>query len=126
MCFCDEFVSDQRWDDRPRLSTAGTRDPAKLSHRAEAHRLIYGHARRFGIGRETPEMRYYARELFLLARQCGAAGLTDESIMLFGLARDASEQKRKQGLDFRLYEMASRLLGWTRVGRLACYLDKWR
>ena len=29
------------------------------------------------------EMQHFARELFLLARQCGAAGLTEEARTLF-------------------------------------------
>ena len=58
------------------------RAPAKLRDRAEAHRLILGHAQRAGIGHDTPEMKHFARELFLLARQCGAAGLLPEARML--------------------------------------------
>jgi len=124
--FCDEFVSDQRWDDRPRLSTAGTTDPSKLAHRAEAHRLIYGHARHYGIGLDTPEMRYFARELFLLARQCGSAGLPDQSRMLFNLAREASGPDRGQKLDFQLYRLAIGILGWRLAGTIACRMDRFR
>ena len=32
---------------------------------------------------ETSEMQHFARELFLLARQCGAAGLAEEARALF-------------------------------------------
>ena len=39
-------------------------------------------------------MKHYARELFLLARQCGDTGLPEESKMLFLLARDASGPAR--------------------------------
>jgi hypothetical protein len=71
-------------------------------------------------------MQRYARELFLLARQCGAVGLAAESRELFELAREASGEKNKKSWDFRLYRAAATLLGWRSVGRLACWADRWR
>jgi hypothetical protein len=88
--------------------------------------LIYTHATRAGFGPDVPEMQHFARELFLLARQCGAAGLPDESRMLFELSREASSPKRRSGLDFRLYRAATRIVGWTNAGRLAGMLDRLR
>ena len=124
--FCDEFVSDQRWNDRPRLSSDGTTDPVKLTDRAKAHRLIYGHARAFGITSSAPEMQHFARELFLLCRQCGVAELEEDARSLFQLALEASEPTRRAKLDFRIYELAASAIGWTRTGRLAHALDKVR
>jgi L-erythro-3,5-diaminohexanoate dehydrogenase len=46
--------------------------------------LILGHAQRAGIGPEAAEMQSFARGLFLLARQCGAAGLAADVTMLVG------------------------------------------
>ena len=126
LAYCDAFVSDTRYHDGDQLSRDGSSDPTKLRDRAEAHRLIYGHARRAGISDVIPEMRHFARELFLLARQCGSAGLGDDARMLFGLARDASGATRGRGLDFRLYNATAKLLGWTMAGRLACRLDRVR
>ncbi len=122
LAYCDLFVSDQRWHDGERLSTNGSRDAGKLCHRADAHRLIYSHARRAGISHEVPEMRHFARELFLLARQCGNAGLGDHARVLFDLARDASGPRGK-GLDFRLYSALAKVAGWSMVGRFACRLN---
>jgi hypothetical protein len=87
--------------------------------------LIYRHARRAGVGPEERHMQRYARELFLLARQCGAAGLGPEAHELFDLAREASGP-RAHGLDFRFYRAAAALLGWTAAGRLACWSDRFR
>jgi glycosyltransferase involved in cell wall biosynthesis len=126
LAYCDTFVSDTRYHDSDHLSQGGTSDPAKLRDRAQAHRLIYTHARRAGISDELPEMQHFARELFLLARQCGNAGLGEDAQMLFGLAREASGGTRGRGLDFRLYSATARLLGWTVAGRLACHLDRYR
>ena len=58
-----------------RLCRQGRNSAALLQHRARAHILIYQHARKAGIDETVPEMQHFARELFLLARQCGAAGL---------------------------------------------------
>jgi glycosyltransferase involved in cell wall biosynthesis len=107
-----------------RLSGAGL-DPRVLRDRAVAHALILEHAQRAGITQDVPEMRRYARELFLLSRQCGAAGLHEQSKMLFGLARDASGDRRNH-IQFRIYSLATKLLGWTLTGRLAVLTDRLR
>jgi hypothetical protein len=96
-----------------------------MRDRAKAHALIYAHARRAGIGHDAPEMKHFARELFLLARQCGAAGLPSESEQLFGLSREASGAEGND-LQFRAYAGLARILGWSLTGRLACLSDSWR
>jgi hypothetical protein len=121
--YCDAFVSDTRTTRGYQQSSAGSSDPQKLRDRAAAHVLILEHARAAGISRETSEMQHFARELFLLARQCGAVGLRREGQGLFELARQAD---RNHGLDFLLYRAGARLLGWRAMGRLACRLDHYR
>jgi glycosyltransferase involved in cell wall biosynthesis len=121
--FCAAWVSETRQLDPGRESRKT--GPDVLRARARAHALIYSHARRAGIGDEAPEMRHFARELFLLARQCGAAGLASESELLFHLAREASGTAGDQ-LQFRAYAMLARILGWPLTGRLACLSDSWR
>src|SRR5262249_50243071 len=76
--YCDAFVSDTRVSFGSQLSADGSTDPDKLNNRAGAHVLIFNHALTAGILHQTPEMQHLARELFLLARQCGAAGLSEE------------------------------------------------
>lgn len=124
--YVPDFISEEREHAGTRLSRAGTSAPDKLRDRAKAHFLILEHAWRAGLGEECPEMQHFARELFLLARQCGAAGLESESRNLFQLARDASGETRASGLDFRLYRSAARILGWPLAGRLACWTDRFR
>jgi glycosyltransferase involved in cell wall biosynthesis len=121
--FCQEAVSIERAHSGSCLSRGGSRDPEKLFDRAEAHRLILGHARRAGVSSDSAEMQHFARELFLLARQCGAAGLPGEAKRLFGLAREASGPERACGIDFLAYRVAAGVLGWTLAGRAACRLD---
>jgi hypothetical protein len=124
--YCDAFVSDERVIPGDHLSTAGSSDPDKLRSRARAHKLILEHALAAGISHETSEMQHFARELFLLARQCGAAGLAYEARMLFELARQASGTERSRGIDFLLYSAGARLVGWRAMGSLTCGLDHLR
>jgi glycosyltransferase involved in cell wall biosynthesis len=124
--YVDEFVSEERTHDGDRLSAGGSSDRRKLKHRAKAHAIILTHARRTGITERVAEMQHFARELFLLARQCGAAGLEEESKELFGLARQASGAMRGKGWDFRLYRLLASIAGWTRVGKMTCYSDQIR
>jgi glycosyltransferase involved in cell wall biosynthesis len=105
--------------------TGRTSNPDVLRDRAAAHALIHAHARRAGITPEAAEMQHFARELFLLARQCGAAGLAEASRMLFRLARDASGEGAKS-LQFRAYALLTGVVGWRLAGRLACMSDKLR
>jgi hypothetical protein len=126
LAFVEEFVSEEHDHIGPRLSTGGSIAADKLRDRASAHALILEHAQRAGIDERSAEMRHFARELFLLARQSGAAGLGPESRDLFLLARAASGAARAKGLDFRLYALAAALLGWPLAGRLACASDGFR
>lgn len=127
LAYCDAFLAEVRNHDGERASRGGVKDKRKLSHRAIAHEHILRHALRFGIRRDTPEMVHFARELFLLARQCGAAGLAKASEHLFRLAREASTPEKANGWDFRLYGAAARVAGWLAVGHLSCdWLDRVR
>jgi glycosyltransferase involved in cell wall biosynthesis len=126
LAYVPHFVSEQRGHGGDRLSRDGSRDPAKLRDRAAAHALILGHARRAGISPSSDEMRHFARELFLLARQCGAAGLPAEAKRLHALAVKASDPRRGPRLDLRAYGVLAGLLGWDRLGCAACALDRAR
>jgi glycosyltransferase involved in cell wall biosynthesis len=124
--YCNAFVSDERIIPGPHLSASGASDPEKLKSRARAHELILSHALAAGMSHQTSEMQHFARELFLLARQCGAAGLAREARTLFGLARQASGTERGRGVDFLLYSAGARLVGWRAMGSLAYRLDRLR
>lgn len=126
LAYVRSIVSSTREHDNPQLSENGSTDPKKLRDRAEAHRLILCHAKRAGIPVTAPEMQHFARELFLLSRQCGAVGLTLESKMLFQIARDASTSEQASGIDFRFYGALAQVVGWRIAGRLSRYLDTMR
>lgn len=120
---CDEFVVEVRDHDEGRLCKGEAFDPTRMRERARSHTLILSHAMEAGIDRDSPEMEHFARELFLLSRQCGAAGLAGESKGLFELAREASGKARGNGWDFKLYGFLASIAGWTRLGKMACYSD---
>ncbi|MDH3376911.1 MAG: glycosyltransferase family 2 protein [Gammaproteobacteria bacterium] len=123
--YCDDFVSVKRqFPDG--LSRNGDSDPRKLRDRTAAHKLIYNHARTADIDHDVYEMRHFAREVFLLARQCGAANLPTESRDLFALAKQASGPNRTRSWDFVLYYALARTCGWRTAGRLACWSDRFR
>lgn len=121
--FVPELIAEQRRHDGPNLSGHGLK-PEYLRHRCIAHESIFRSARRAGIANDVPEMQHFARELFLLARQAGAAGLTEESKRLFALAREAGAPLRQ----LALYKSAASVIGWRNAGRLATMSDqlRWR
>ena len=121
LCFIDEWVCEVRRHDE---HLSGHQNAAVLRDRATAHEAILGHARRAGIPDDGQEMKHFARELFLLARQCGAHGLAAESATLFTLSRDASGVDRNR-FQFRMYETVSRLAGWRIAGKLSAWMDRW-
>jgi GT2 family glycosyltransferase len=119
LAYVDEVVAVIR--DHPEGRLSGSADAATLRNRATAHELIAAHALRAGIDPQSEEFQRYARELFLLARQCGAAGLSDESRRLTELARSLSGAR-----DVRVYAMLARLCGWRAAGRAAAWMDRLR
>jgi glycosyltransferase involved in cell wall biosynthesis len=119
-------VSETREWDEGRLSRRDPLSGRRLADRAESHALILQHAQRAGIAHDSPEMRHFSRELFLLSRQCGAAGLSDESRRLFLLSRAAAGTTRSRGLDYRVYRAFAALVGWRVMGRASVWLDNLR
>ena len=122
ICYVDEWLCSHR---RHGANISGNFNRATMRDRATAHAAIFRHARDAGIGEDVPEMQHFARELFLLARQCGSLGLPDEASMLFDLARDASGPRR-DALQFRLYAALTKIAGWQAAGKLSAALDRLR
>jgi hypothetical protein len=72
------------------------------------------------------EVGLFARELFLLARQCGAAGLAQESADLAAIALEAAECDHRVRRQLRVYRGIARVAGWSAVGRWSDRLDRVR
>jgi glycosyltransferase involved in cell wall biosynthesis len=124
LVFVHEVVAEHRQHGGDRLSGTASGDRERLGDRAEAHARILDHALRAGVSRESPELARFARGLFLLARQCGLAGLGSTSRRLFEAARRGSTGQRARKLDFRLYGLAAMFLGWKGAAQLTSAL--WR
>ena len=124
--YCDDFVVEVRDHTEDRLCKGDALNAHRMRERARAHSLILMHARKADITEDSPEMQHFARELFLLSRQCGAAGLGRESRELFNLAKSASGERRGKAWDFKLYGLLASIAGWTRLGKIACYSDAFR
>jgi glycosyltransferase involved in cell wall biosynthesis len=126
LCYVPEYICEVRDHSEPRLCRDYARVSEQLRHRLEAHKRIYRHATDVGIDEQFPEMQHFARECFLLARQCGAAGLPAESRTFFELARTASGMRQKKSFEFFIYRAGAAILGWELVGSLSSQLDKLR
>jgi hypothetical protein len=113
LAYCADWVCEVR-EHAPVEATQPT-----MRDRARAHVLVLAHARRAGLDPASPEMRQFARELFHIARQCGAAGLADESRELVALAR-----KVAPAADLLIYQTLARIMGWSRLARAAEWIDR--
>jgi len=123
---CREYLVEVRDHGGPRLCRGAALDPVRLKMRAQSHQLIFGHAVRAGMNEASPNMQQFSRSLFLLARQCGAAGLAAESKTLFLLAMKACGEVRAARLDFGMYRALTRLTGWRLAGRMSIAIDQLR
>jgi glycosyltransferase involved in cell wall biosynthesis len=126
LVWCPEFLADFRHHEGARASGGSFGNPRKMQGRARAHRLVYEQLLRAQVPVSDVHRQSFARSMFLLARQCGASGLSRESRDLFALAREASGRDRARGYDFLLYYVAARCFGWCNLGRFTCWCDQWR
>jgi len=122
LAYVPEFVCEVRDHSAHRLCRGSAGDPDRMRQRALAHQLIFKHAMDAGISLETDEMQHFARELFLLSRQCGAAGLENESKTLFDLSIAASLDNKRDNLQFRVYRLSAWLVGWILIGKISIFM----
>lgn len=121
LTYVDEVVAEHRDHPEARLSRGRGDDPERLRMRARAHELIAEHAQRAGVDRRLPEVQHLGRDLFHLARQCGAAGLRRESRELLTAAIKISAAR-----DVRTYNFVARLIGVRNAGTMAEAFDRFR
>ena len=119
LAYVNEVVAEHRDHGEGRLSRGAALDPARLRDRAAAHELIAQHAERAGVPHASPEMQHFARELFHVARQCGATGLAEESRRLLAAARRISG-----AFDLRAYDAVARAIGWSAAAKLAALAER--
>lgn len=120
--YCGESIALVRRNIGDHAGLAWQRNASAMQARINAYVSVFNYAQQAGIAKESNEMQHFVRSLFWMAREAGAYGFSGESQELFRLA---SEHTAKQGWDFRLYGMATRVLGWRGAGRLAAVIDRW-
>lgn len=121
--YCEQFLAEYINHDEPRLCDLWTTDVQAMRDRITAYIEVLGHAKCAGVKRDAPEMKQFVRSLFWMARNAASYGLAQEGRQLFELARS---EALKPGLDYRLYGLASQLLGWQRASRVAEALQRLR
>jgi hypothetical protein len=124
LAYVPRLLSTQRSSAPVRLSTDGHKDVAKLQARAAAHQHIATHIARAQLDFKSPEVRQFCALTFLLARQCGAGALATESEKLMELVRELGQHTIATTARYKLYYVCGKLLGWSRVGRLADQRDR--
>lgn len=118
LAYVADWVCEIRVGLDDRLSGRGV---SSLRDRARAHLLILDHAAAANISRSSPEMQFFGRDLFHLARQCGAAGFRDESRQLLAAAVKISAAR-----DVRAYNFVARIIGLRGAGTVAEAIDRFR
>ncbi len=110
-----------------RLSRGGALDRGRLEQRARAQLAIWSHAKRAGLPASAPDhVARFSRSLFLLARQCGAAGAAVAANRLLDAAREADAMIGRRRVDLAVYRAAASLVGARLPGRLSVWFDSWR
>lgn len=115
LCYVDEFVSETRNHDEPRLCHAWMSDPRAMQDRVNAYLRVYEYAVLAGVERNGPDMQNYARSMFWMARTAGSTGLTREAEQLFRAARST---QLVPGWDYRLVGLCAHAFGWKFASRL--------
>lgn len=114
----NSVVSYQRGVVGKRLSQQGRDDMRTLASRAEARTKIYEHALHAGMQAGMPEMDWFLRSLFLLARDCGGAGLVHEAINLCDMVRHGTDSTSLK-LQVSLYRRVAAVAGWANASKAA-------
>ena len=121
LAYCDEFLASAVNHSGPRASGCGAQDLTKFRDRCTARLLILDRAIQAGVAEDAPDRRYFAKSLFLFSRQCGAAGLPEESRKLFAASLAAAGKEKLKHQSF--YRILAALVGWTNAGALCKTLE---
>jgi glycosyltransferase involved in cell wall biosynthesis len=102
LCHCALFLTDFRDHAEHRLSASSFwDDPSRVREVPRAFRLIYEHARRFGIDSEDEHLRAFLGEAIWMAERCLAVGLEEEALACLNIAREVVRSVDCQGAQWR-------------------------
>ncbi len=114
--YVDDYIAETRDHTEARLCREWMSNPEGMKERIAAYFEVMIRAKRAGVERVHPEYQRFARSLFWMARNAGRYGLESEAERLFLAAR---EETLAPGWDYRCFGIMAKLLGWSRVSRLA-------
>lgn len=126
LAYVDEFVSNARRHD-DHLSDQGSKDITKLKHRCMAQQEIYKHARAYMLldARESEitaeDWSFYSKSVFLLARQCAAAGMADQASVMVELSIAANG---RMTIQHRVFCFLVSIVGWCNASKLIKLVGK--
>ena len=126
LAYVDEFVSHARRHD-DHLSDQGSTDVTKLKHRCIAQQEIYKHAQAYMLldARESEitaeDWSFYSKSVFLLARQCAAAGMADQALLMIELSVAANGRASVQ---HRVFCFLAAIVGWSNASKLIKLIGK--
>ena len=124
---CGTVVSDHIHHSGVRQTSGAdwAHDPVRLKNRYELLIALWTNAKVAGISLDAPECQHCARWCFRIARQCGAAGLHQQSVSLIDIAFDAAQNgPGRRGLG--IYQSMVLILGSSLMGRLSMGLEALR
>jgi alkylhydroperoxidase/carboxymuconolactone decarboxylase family protein YurZ len=126
LVYCPFPVSETRDHVSDRLCRGESLDPTRLAMRAEAHTLVWEQAKRAELPDFFPEdVARFGQALFLLARQCGAAGLGPQSRSLLTLASKAATRGRAK-YQVPIYRAVASVLGFQQLGKIVNWSEQLR
>ena len=111
---CPEFVTDQRHHAIGRQT--GTGRWLLPDDRLRFFRLLYGHALRAGVPRDSPEMTHFSRWVFSQSREAAANGHTAVARGLYDLAVEAGGGATA---GMSLFKLLTMTMGWRAAARIA-------
>jgi hypothetical protein len=120
LAYVEDWVCEVR-ENVDRFSSRGHRPGRIVVDRYTAYGTIILDAYQANIPSDTPEMRRFARKLFILARQLGAVGLTHDAQSILKTAEHFGSSK-----GIRAYGIFANLVGWGVAGKLAGFVDRLR
>ena len=114
LAYCDEYICEAAEHDGPRLCPP--RSAHAMRDGISAFVAVLCHAQRAGIARNSAEMQQFAENLFRMALMAGGYGLHREAKNSFDLALMLSLKPR---WDYRVFGVATSMLGWRTASRIA-------
>lgn len=122
---CNRLGSFQRGLVGQRLSQQGRDNRRILQSQSRARQRICGHAKTAGVPGDSSEAVEFCRSVFMLARDCGGAGLVDDARALLEMV-EAYARDRRLLTRIRAYRTLSSLWGWKTSSRLARFAERLR